>query len=354
MATATSVMRVQQLLHRPVRRDRRPARPDLRPLRGAGPARVQPRGPAVDVADRRAAHGAPDERDEHRAAAGRPGARRAGAQPRRPPRGLRGHHGCRSRRRWRPSPPTSRRSTSACRCSTPSSTRPLFALLRDGAGRGPRLRRLTAAVRAWRGSRGRRPGFVGTGSAFVMVEGSPEPGRVSGPPRRQQGHPFHGHHRQARRRRAPGPRRPGAHRRRGLVRGRAGQLGHRGVHRAPGHRRPACSSGPTCSTGSTPTSSSPRRRRPAGRCGWRWRTPPTPTAVVGDSKHVAVTGVSVRDWTLLTTTTGTGTAPRARCRRPVAPAGRGRGPGDPHRRAVRVRPRRWSSRARAARSARSP
>jgi hypothetical protein len=32
-------------------------------------------------------------------------------------------------------------------------------------------------------------------------------------------------------------------------------------------------------------------------------------AVVGDAKHVAVTGVSVRDWTLLTTTTGTGTAP---------------------------------------------
>ena len=32
-------------------------------------------------------------------------------------------------------------------------------------------------------------------------------------------------------------------------------------------------------------------------------------AVVGGSEHVAVTGVSVRDWTLLTTTTGTGEAP---------------------------------------------
>jgi hypothetical protein len=32
-------------------------------------------------------------------------------------------------------------------------------------------------------------------------------------------------------------------------------------------------------------------------------------AVVGSSKHVAVTGVSVRDWALLTTTTGSGTAP---------------------------------------------
>jgi len=32
-------------------------------------------------------------------------------------------------------------------------------------------------------------------------------------------------------------------------------------------------------------------------------------AVVGSSEHVAVTGVSVRDWALLTTTTGSGTAP---------------------------------------------
>jgi hypothetical protein len=32
-------------------------------------------------------------------------------------------------------------------------------------------------------------------------------------------------------------------------------------------------------------------------------------AVIGGSQHVAVTGVSVRDWTLLTTTTGTGPAP---------------------------------------------
>jgi hypothetical protein len=37
--------------------------------------------------------------------------------------------------------------------------------------------------------------------------------------------------------------------------------------------------------------------------------PSDATAVVGGSKHVAVTGVSVRDWTLLSTTTGSGTAP---------------------------------------------
>ena len=37
--------------------------------------------------------------------------------------------------------------------------------------------------------------------------------------------------------------------------------------------------------------------------------PSDATAVVGDSTHVAVTGVSVRDWALLTTTTGSGTAP---------------------------------------------
>jgi hypothetical protein len=37
--------------------------------------------------------------------------------------------------------------------------------------------------------------------------------------------------------------------------------------------------------------------------------PSDANAVVGGSKHIAVTGVSVRDWSLLTTTTGTGTAP---------------------------------------------
>ena len=37
--------------------------------------------------------------------------------------------------------------------------------------------------------------------------------------------------------------------------------------------------------------------------------PSDANAVVGGSKHVAVTGVSVSDWSLLTTTTGTGTAP---------------------------------------------
>src|SRR6478735_10110422 len=37
--------------------------------------------------------------------------------------------------------------------------------------------------------------------------------------------------------------------------------------------------------------------------------PSDATAVLGGSQHVAVTGVSVSDWALLTTTTGTGTAP---------------------------------------------
>jgi hypothetical protein len=37
--------------------------------------------------------------------------------------------------------------------------------------------------------------------------------------------------------------------------------------------------------------------------------PSDASAVVGGSQHVAVTGVSVGDWSLLTTTTGTGTAP---------------------------------------------
>ncbi|HYN67729.1 MAG TPA: hypothetical protein VES93_12640, partial [Ornithinibacter sp.] len=37
--------------------------------------------------------------------------------------------------------------------------------------------------------------------------------------------------------------------------------------------------------------------------------PSDATAVVGASRHVAVTGVSVRDWALLTTTTGTGAGP---------------------------------------------
>ena len=61
-------------------------------------------------------------------------------------------------------------------------------------------------------------------------------------------------------------------------------------------------------------------------------------AVVGDSKHLAVTGVTVSDWSLDTTTTGNGHRPRAGRRRPVAPAGRGQGPGHAHREAVR-RPR---------------
>jgi hypothetical protein len=37
--------------------------------------------------------------------------------------------------------------------------------------------------------------------------------------------------------------------------------------------------------------------------------PSDATAVVGGSQHLAVTGVSVRDWTLLTTTAGTASAP---------------------------------------------
>ena len=37
--------------------------------------------------------------------------------------------------------------------------------------------------------------------------------------------------------------------------------------------------------------------------------PSDATAVLGDARHVDVTGVSVRDWALLTRTTGTGSAP---------------------------------------------
>ncbi len=37
--------------------------------------------------------------------------------------------------------------------------------------------------------------------------------------------------------------------------------------------------------------------------------PSDATAVLGSARHLAVTGVSVRDWALLTTTTGTGSAP---------------------------------------------
>ena len=49
---------------------------------------------------------------------------------------------------------------------------------------------------------------------------------------------------------------------------------------------------------------------PAGGSVWMALANPSDAdAVVGSSKHLAVTGVSVRDWTLLTTTTGTGTAP---------------------------------------------
>ena len=61
-------------------------------------------------------------------------------------------------------------------------------------------------------------------------------------------------------------------------------------------------------------------------------------AVVGDSKHVAVTGVSVTRLVARHHDDRHGHRPRARRRRPVAPAGRRQGPGDAHRAAVR-RPR---------------
>ena len=81
--------------------------------------------------------------------------------------------------------------------------------------------------------------------------------------------------------------------------------------------------------------------------------PSDATAVVGGSEHVAVTGVSVRGWSLLTQPPGApGTRPRARRRRPVAPAGRRRGAGDAHRGAVRRPGDASSSRPRAAESTR--
>ena len=87
-----------------------------------------------------------------------------------------------------------------------------------------------------------------------------------------------------------------------------GTLGHRRVHRAPGHDRPVLV-GPDVLNRvdadvvvtATPTD--------GGSVWMALANPSDADAVVGDSKHVAVTGVSVSDWTLLTTTTGTGTAP---------------------------------------------
>ena len=167
-----------------------------------------------------------------------------------------------------------------------------------------------------------------------MVEGSPGPGRVSGPPRRQQGPPFHGHHRQARRRRAPGPRRPGAHRRRGLAGGRAGQLGHRTLHRAPGHLRPGADRARRAQPGrlrrrrhrhtdcrrvGVDGPGQPLRRQRGGRRLEARRRDRGVGARLDAPDH------DDRD----------GYGARARCRRPVAPAGRRRGPGDAHRRAVR-------------------
>ena len=48
---------------------------------------------------------------------------------------------------------------------------------------------------------------------------------------------------------------------------------------------------------------------PGGSVWMALANPSDATAVVGDTKHVAVTGVSVSDWSLVTTTTGTGAAP---------------------------------------------
>ena len=142
-----------------------------------------------------------------------------------------------------------------------------------------------------------------------MVEGSPEPGRVSGPPRRQQGHPLSW---------PPSSSASSASLLAlvGLALTVAGvwlaaELGSSGTARFTVH--PATSDpvliGPDVLNRvdsdvvvtATPT---------AGGSVWMALANPSDAdAVVGDSKHVAVTGVSVRDWTLLTTTTGTGTAP---------------------------------------------
>ncbi len=48
---------------------------------------------------------------------------------------------------------------------------------------------------------------------------------------------------------------------------------------------------------------------PGGSVWMALANPSDANAVVGDTKHVAVTGVSVSDWSLVTTTTGTGAAP---------------------------------------------
>ena len=48
---------------------------------------------------------------------------------------------------------------------------------------------------------------------------------------------------------------------------------------------------------------------PGGSVWMALANPSDASAVVGGSEHVAVTGVSVRDWSLLTTSTGSGTAP---------------------------------------------
>ena len=88
-----------------------------------------------------------------------------------------------------------------------------------------------------------------------------------------------------------------------------------------------------------------RRRR---RCGWRWPTPPTRPRCSVSARHVEVTGVSVRDWALLTRTTRHRCGARARRRRPVAPAGRRRRARSPSRCSRTRRPRRSSSRPRVA------
>ena len=66
MATATSVMRVQQVLLSEFDSRVRRARADLRPVRGPRPADLLPRRRACHVQDRRAAHGPSHVRDQHR------------------------------------------------------------------------------------------------------------------------------------------------------------------------------------------------------------------------------------------------------------------------------------------------
>ena len=79
--------------------------------------------------------------------------------------------------------------------------------------------------------------------------------------------------------------------------------------------------------------------------------PSDAAAVVGDARHVEVTGVDVREWTLLTRTTGSGRRPSSAP--PTCGASRTTTRGRSPSRCSRTRrPRRWSSPPTVARSSR--